>query len=301
MHKIEIPELNKVFDFPENGTEFTQQQFLFFSNLMLQYNANAITYDQFKNKLVYEFLLLKRIVAIENIENNIVIENIMHIGRLVDFYFIDQKVDGKIYKVVDMVLFVQLMPKIVSEGVTFYGPESAMINTVYGEYIQALNAFLDYSNTGKEMYLDKLIATIYRPEKKNSNPDNPTSDYTSDVRTPFNPHLTDHYSKKLTKIAPQVKNAVYLFFASCQHFIVNSDALDVGGGNSIDVTVLFKQTGGAGNVKGLGIVGTLYSIAETTVFGDVDKVAATNTYDIFAFLVEQHNKMENLKNSKKNA
>ena len=198
-----------------------------------------------------------------------------------------------------MVYYTQLLPKIKVDGVVFHGPDSALFNTVFGEYIQALTMFTDYSATANEDILDRLIATLYRPERAVNDPDDQEQEYSKDPRRKFNPELTDHYAQRLKKLSPNVKYAIYLFFASCQHFIANTTDLDIGGGNQLDISILFKKQAGAKTSKGLGMVGTLYSIAETKVFGNVKDVAGQNTYDVFAYLVDQNHKMEELKKKKK--
>lgn len=292
MHNIEIEGTKLLLQFPEDGTEFNRAQFLSLSRLMMLFNTKHISFDQFKVKLTYDFLNLKRSADISKEENQPIIENVAAIGRLAEPYFYEKKEEGKIIKVLNMVFYNQLLPTIKASGTVFHGPSSALFNTVYGEYSQALTAFLDYSKTGEESHLNTLIATLYRPKKWFYTLRRYFPGFTEDKRRAYNPNLTQHYAKKLKHLAPEVKHAIYLFFASCQHFIATSDALDIGGGNTIDISILFKKEIGTTTTKGLGIVGTLYSIAETKVFGDVEKVAKQGTYDVFAYLVDQHQKMK---------
>ena len=301
MHSIEIVGTKIVLQYPENGTEFNREQLLSFSRLMLLLNTDLITYDDFKVRLTYEFLNLRRSADLSLPENKEIVENVYLISQFVDAYFSEKREDGKAIRVVEMQFYNQVLPEVKIGNRTYYGPDSALLNTKYGEYIQALTAFVDFSKSGKGHFLDTLIATLYRPENPDNDPENPDTNYSADRRREFNPELTEHYARSLKNLNADEKHAIYLFFASCQHFIATNTSLDIGGGNTIDLSVLFKQEPGSNAVKSLGLVGTLYSIAESRVFGNVKEVAGQNTYDVLAYLVDQYHKMKKLKPKKKSA
>lgn len=298
MHKIEVVGTNLVLEYPETGLEFSRAQFLSFSRWVMLFNAKMISFDQFRVRLAYDFLNLKRTADTSNPENYPVLENVAQISRLAGAYFLEQREKGVTRKVIDMVFYQQLLPTVKAKGTIFHGPGSALLNTVYGEYLQALTAFIDYSRTGEEEQLDRMIATLYRPAKWFSGLRKYSDSFTEDRRRKFNPELTTHYTNKLKALAPEVKHAIYLFFASCQHFIATNKSLDIGGGNTIDLSMLFEKEDNTQG-KGLGMVGTLYSIAEIKVFGNVKEVANQNTYDVLAFLVGQKMKMKEQKEKAK--
>ncbi|UOB16576.1 hypothetical protein [Abyssalbus ytuae] len=300
MHSIEIADKKQTLYYPENGYEFTKNQFLAFSGLVFQFMGGTISFTRLKVKLTYAFLNMARTANTDKDENIPVVENIMRISELNESFFNETRIKGKIHKQVDMVFFNQLLPVIKIGFKKYYGPSSALTNTVYGEYIQALTAFNDYSRTGEQHYLDTLIATLYRPKKWFNRIRKYLSNYSSDARRKFNPSLSPLYAKKIAKLPLSEKWAIYLFFASCQHFIATNEALDIGGGNTINLTLLFNQESTVESSKGIGIVGTLYSLAETRVFGNVKETSEQNTYDVLAFLVNQIEKINELKRNQKN-
>lgn len=295
MHSYAIEETETVLDIPENGTEFDKRQFLELSRLMLLYNVQAIGFDQFKVKLVYKLLNMVRSADLDHADNEQVVENVLNLTRHVEPYFYDLKENGTVRKVLHMNFYRQLIPSIKVGRKKYFGPSDALFNTVYGEYIQSLNSFTDFSLTGDMSHLNRLLATLYRPAIKKKDG---AIKFRRDVREIFNPELTDRYAERMAKVPPDIKYAIYLYFASCQHFITTNTALDIGGGNTIDISVLYSGSGNNG-VKGLGMIGTLYSIAETNVFGNSEKVARQYTYDVLAYLVEQHRKMKELERQKK--
>ncbi|UOY07710.1 hypothetical protein L0P88_03965 [Muricauda sp. SCSIO 64092] len=301
MHKIEFIGSKLELEFPESGLEFNANQFLSFSRLAILMNAKIISFAQFKTRLVYEFLNLKRTVKKKSDHHMPVVENVLKISKLANKYFEAEKKGNETIQVIKMDFYRQLLPKISVNGHVFHGPSDALFNTVYGEFLQLHSLFNDYSSTGDEHVLDRMIATIYRPKKIAYGLRKLLPNYKSDIRKKFNPELTDFYAKKLNGLSPEVKHAIYLFVASCINFLINAEALDIGGGNQINIASLFRPTKSQGKGSGLGMVETLYSIAESKVFGTTEQVAQQNTIDVFAFLVSQKHKIEELQKKQKNA
>lgn len=295
MHTIEIPEKNLMLQFPESATEFTAPQLLAFAELVLGYQTNSIDYRTLKTHMVYRFLNLSRTADLTKDENAQIAENIYIISQLIDGYFTTGRQHGKEVTQIKMDFYVQLLPHISVGNQKFYGPTDALFNTVYGEYLQLTTLLHDFTESGDEAVLNQLIATIYRPKKQNFDEIKHLPDFDGDIRTKFNPHQTESYADTLAKLPYTTKYAIFLFVASCQHFIANNSALPIGGGNTIDLTILFQKDATPNKPNSLGMVGTLYSLAETKVFGDADQVAQKGTYDVLAFLVNQTQQYNDLK------
>lgn len=299
MHKIEITETGKVLEYPENGKEFTRDQFLGFVDLLVMYQGGVISFNELKVRLVYLLLNMKRVIDVSKSKNTLVLENINLIAKLNDgFFSLSGNSSNKI--VINMDFIINLLPSVYVGRNVYYGPSDALFNTVYGEYIQLTTHLNDFSNSRDESSLDSMIATIYRPKKRNYNKIKGLSSFDGDIRMVFNPSLTDYYKKDLKKLPYNTKYAIFLFVASCNHFIANNTALDIGGGNTINLSSLFsKSSVNSNNSNSLGMIDTLYSVAQTKVFGDVKDVAKQNTYDIFAFMISQKNEYEKNKSKSK--
>lgn len=295
MHTIQDIGTNTILLYPENGTEFSRENLIAFARLSFLYQCKKLTFHQLKVQLVYEFLNLNRIADTSKSENEQLIENINEISKLNNGFFINpMETDGVINRA-KMDFFMQRIPDIKVNSITFYGPQDALMNTVYGEYLQLLTHLSAFGRTADISELDKLIATIYRPKKPNYDEAKEQPDFDGDIRVEFNPNHTDTYAKQIANLGFDVKYAIFLFVASCQYFIANNHHLDIGNDNYIDLTLLFSQEPTDNSKEGLGMVGTLYNLAETNVFGDVRNVAKTNTYDILAFLVNQKMEYNKLK------
>lgn len=296
MHSIQIIETQTTLKFPEAAFEFTKQQVIAFAELALLYQSGTINYNTLKTRMVYRFLNMKRTANLTTDKNQQIVENIYNISKLIDNYFIDTRINAKPVKQIKMEFFAQKLPEIKVNNRVFYGPDDALFNTVYGEYLQLTTLLTEYTKNQEEHTLNQLIATIYRPQKPNYNTLKTHPDFDGDKRIKFNPALTPNYAIHIASLPYTIKYAIFLFVASSQHFIATNTALPIGGGNTIDLTILFQSTNTT-TTNSLGMVGTLYSLAETKVFGDVDKVAKKNTYDILAFLVNQTQQYNNLKNT----
>lgn len=300
MHKIEFTGSDIVLEYPESGLEFNAQQFVDFSGLVANYQSGTVDYHTFCIALTYKLLGLTVSAKIDDDQDSYRIsENLNTLSSFADAFFTTStNVSSDIFKVIAPLHYRQLLP-IVRVGLyRFYGPSDALTNTVYGEYCQLLNALHDYHDSGLIKDLDTVIATIYRPRKLGNALRKWSPGYDADPRRAFNPNLTQEYVRTLKRLPYDVKYAIYLYACSCQHFITNSTDLPIGGGATINIASLYTGTGST--TKSIGVLGTLYSLAETKVFGDVDKTAKQNTFDVLAFLVDQKNKIEEIKSYAKN-
>ena len=147
MHNIEVPEANITFQFPESALEFTREQTILFARLLLLYQSNQITFKQLQIHTTYHFLNLKRRADFTKAENNQVAENIYQISQFVKDYFNEVRENGETKHEVILDFHGQKVSDITIDNITFYGPNEALFNTVYGEYLQLLNHFTTFNNT----------------------------------------------------------------------------------------------------------------------------------------------------------
>lgn len=249
--------------------------------------------------LTYAMLNMKPKVKPSHPDYATIVDNINSISKLNEAFFRDDTIDGKKVKLFNMDFYEQKLPKVKVPGITFYGPTDALFNTVFAEYLDLVNYFNEYAISQDPNDLDLMVATIYRPKKPDYETISTTPEFDGDIRVKYNPNLTQHYAKQLTKLPFHVKHAIYLYVASCQHFITTNTALPIGSGNTIDLTILFEKKAVSSH-NNLGLVGSLFTIAETKVFGNVKEVGQHNTYDILAFMVDQtvqYNKLKSRSNA----
>lgn len=286
MHKVEFGNITR--DFPASISEMTPEQYRYFSFLEMNRQLGKISMEQLEVYFIYFVLNMVR-----TSDGLRVVENVTQLRELVRPYFTSQKIKGKNRAIVDLnflenplPLLTVKTPGLFSWGVKLHGPSAALENCTYEEvFIHAQNALLEFSATAEEEALDRLVAVLYRP-------------LVNGKRPKFDPEKAEDHLHLIKQLLPEVKFGVYLFFASCQKFITTSTALDIGGGNEVNIAQLFKPDPGQKKSKGIGPVGIIYSLAESGVFGSAKDTASQGMYDVLIRMVQLH---EQAKEMKKNA
>jgi len=105
----------------------------------------------------------------------------------------------------------QKIEKIRCVFVLLYGPHSALSNCSFWEFIKAEQYFLTYLEKKEEIWLDKLIATLYRPARENHNPM-----LVDDRRIPFNDIAIRNRIKQVSRIDHDTKLAIMMWFDGCR-------------------------------------------------------------------------------------
>ncbi len=291
MHTIEIGhKITKYY--PECIEEMTSQQYIEFVRLVILYQANQLTYTAFSLRLTYMFLDMERRININEHKNvDKILDNLQQLTALNNAFFEEQSSEnGKVVKVLNTDFIKNPLPEF--KHLNIKGPDDALVNTTFGEYVSALNAYIDYSNSGEESDLNVLVASLYRPICKQRQ-----KQHLDDIREPFHKDRINYYITKIKDLDFEYKYGIYLWFASCQKFIVTNTDLTLSGGVSVDLSSLFK---GTGNDKGIGMAGIIFDLAESNVFGTSDEVEQKPTYDVLVRMVQTKQQAEKLKRDVKN-
>ncbi|WP_378186892.1 hypothetical protein ACE939_00905 [Aquimarina sp. W85] len=286
MHKIEIPSKNTVIEFPEEISEMTVEQYIAFCSLILQFTNKEISYGELRVQLTYVLLNLIRKVDVskQNEQADAVSENVYRISQLMDCFFDTNEKDGKAFKTVKLDNIDNKIPSIEIQKHMYTGPADALTDLKFGQYIQALNAYIDYAKTKDEYYLNHLVATLYTA--KDEALDN---------------NSKDRKAALFSLVSLAQRYGVYLFFQGCQEWIATNRALDIGGGHTVDLSVLFiPSKNSESDGKSIGMLSAMYTLAESGVFGDMEKVANQNLYDALVYMVQKHNEVLKLKKNAKN-
>lgn len=296
MHTIELYTLKKVtkpmkkIQIPSDLDELTPEQYQYFLQLIGLAQSGVLDYTDIQTRMVYFILGMKhhpRIFNNKSINSDETREqicyNISTIADLLDFLFIieDHQGDRQFQPARTIHNF---FPKIKN----LYGPEDAFQNLSVIEYVHARDHFLNYAKTQEEKHLNNLVATLYRPKKWFHSIRKKMPSYDGQIRQKYNDNTVESRFKKVSKIAPELKFAVYLYFLECENFIKTS-TINVGG-SFIDLSVLFKSSDddGGGVSDDLGMLGILYKVAETGVFGNMEGASQTNLYDMLLKLYQNH-------------
>jgi hypothetical protein len=103
----------------------------------------------------------------------------------------------------------------------WYGPSDALANITFKEFIHTETNYFKYCETNNLQYLDKLIATLYRPKKHFNFLARYFNTYNADPRARFNDNLLTSRAKKIDTLDNNIKLAILYFYQGCRKFIIN--------------------------------------------------------------------------------
>jgi len=114
-------------------------------------------------------------------------------------------------------LFRQLIPSIKIKNETFYGPDDALTNVLFKEFIRCETYFSKFLKDNNPFHADCLIATLYRPQKKDYNPEDTAFD--GDRREIVNDFLIEKRAAKFAPMDPVTRQAILFFYEGCKFFL----------------------------------------------------------------------------------
>ena len=202
MHSIQIGD--QIVKYPSSISEMTERQFKAFAGLIFRYQTKEVSFVEFSVKLTYSLMNMKRTTDPNQHEQaSKIIENINAISKLNEDFFYEEEKKGKKYNVIKLDFVKNLIPKIKVGNQWYYGPSDALTNTEFGEYVTALNAYLDFSQTGDIADLDLLVSALYRPQTKNK------MHSFGDQRIAFDKNLVPFYRSQMASVSVEKKYAIY--------------------------------------------------------------------------------------------
>jgi hypothetical protein len=292
MHSLEIPGHKILKYYPSCPEELNEKQLESFIRNYTSFLNNEITGEQFRIRLAWDLLDLKKTVRYhkmvamkKTLQQQAVIDqihsNIYKISESLNSFFEDDVIDEKPVKVLRYNCIKQLLPKIAK----YYGPTDCMQDSSFWEYKEAHTAFVQYTKSQDEKDLFRLAAILYRPRKSFFSIRKILPFYDGRQRRALkpgsNPVAIEKRAKKMAKAPAWKIFYVYLFFSSVENYLLTGrPVID---GKQINLSVLYE---GTDNGENIGLTGILYSLAETNVFGDIDKTADAGLFDVIARLYQ---------------
>lgn len=294
MHTIEIPDIKFNKKIPAVIEELQRDEFIYFCELLLLYVEKKITAHDFKQRLAFKLLNIKitkdyfKLSKEQQMQVNV---NMFQLADLMDSFFEDKIVEGELKRALKINFIRNLIPSY--NGL--YGPKDALTDVIFREYREAHKSFVEFSINMNIEALNKLIAILYRPKKRFIFFKKLLRKWDGQHRIEFNPNLLEERIKKIAHWPFAVKYGIYLFYAGCEEFLKTGQPLI--DGNPVDLSILYNQDEKQQQEEpnGIGLAGILFSLAESNVFGDVEKTDNQNIYDIFLRLYQvviQNKKLE---------
>lgn len=114
-------------------------------------------------------------------------------------------------------LSTQKIEKLGGTSVLLHGPHAGLSNSTFWEYIKAEKYYLNYIKTQDKDWLNKLVATLYRPARK---------DYDKriheDIRLPLSDHGIKYHLREVEKTDLETKLAILKWFDSCRNMLAKN-------------------------------------------------------------------------------
>jgi len=98
------------------------------------------------------------------------------------------------------------IPKLKMRGKVRYAPADDLSNIGFGEWCFAYQFYTYFVQTGDVQFLNKLIATLYRPADADQKPGTPG--FKGDIRQPFNENLIDAQARALNDVEMRIRLAI---------------------------------------------------------------------------------------------
>ena len=278
MHTIEIPESGLTLYMPSDLSECDDRQYIEMSELIFRFQNGYLPYDEMKIQAVYKLLNLKAVPSFWESDEEDKLSNIYLISELVDNFF---EINEEGVKILKQFYVNNPVPSIKPIFTRYFGPSDGFMNITFGEYTDALRLFHDFYATGEIKLIYLLTAIFYREKtsfhffKKKSN------NYNGDIRRAYNSNLIEKRADKFKDAPFGFIYGTFLLFASFQKYLV--EAKIQWGGQELDLSILFdnKNSDSAPSViPGIGMDAIAFTLAESGAFGSLEKVRATNFWQI---------------------
>lgn len=263
MHLIEFGDKVKRY-LPEDLSECSDVQYIELSTLIYMFQTNQIDYNDFRIHALYKLLNMKRVKS--HVNDELKYSKIYQMSELIDSFF---ETNEEKQKVIKQYYIHNPIPKFRGAFRLFYGPDNDFENVTFGEYIDGLEAFINFDQTNEPDYLYELTAILYRKK---------SFSLKGFDREVYNKSSVKKRAKFFKNQHLGILYGVYLYFASFQKYITNAQVFVQG--NEIDLSILFDQKADKSELPGLGMKGALLSMAESGVYGDKNGVRKTLLWDV---------------------
>ena len=282
MHTLEIPDKKQIIDFPSEIDEMNQDQYLGYILLVLQYISGTIDANKFKTRLVQKLLDIRmsfKYSLMNNLDKGFCNAEIVRLSDLMDCFIEEYQKKGKPVKSFKLKSVRNFVPEILG----YHGPRDAFENLTYCEYRTAREYFRLFAENGEDNDLNHLVAVLYRPAKPGWFIRRYLHGSDGEIRVAFvsksNPLLLQRRVKRIAKVPFHIRYSVFLYFSGCEDFLKSGKP--VIDGIELDFSSLYKEKDSEDVSDGnVGLIGLLYSIAETGVFGTIEQTDNQNIWDI---------------------
>lgn len=263
--------------YPENWDELSRKQAIFIGKLLWYVGKGMFTVDQFRKLALDRFIgrSNRDIARRRPIEDQLTMwANEGILADTLDFFFhIEKQKDGR--------LKYEILPsgtrnwvKSFRRGLQkYHGPGDFLDGMVFAQFKDALTLANKFMETQEDVYLTRLLAVCYLPKGEK-----------------YNLRQSLLREKRFSRVKIGIRYACFLYLMGCMQTLRTD-----GGGPGIEIdgnrcrfSLVFSKRGGKNGKggKGIGLTGVLMTLAESGVFGDIEKTASANVWDVLVRLYQ---------------
>ncbi|AEV34149.1 hypothetical protein Oweho_3198 [Owenweeksia hongkongensis DSM 17368] len=263
MHKIEIPEAKLSIDFPENIYELKASQYHYYIQLVVMMSKGHISLVEFKVMWVYHLMNMKYTGKVSD-------EKMMALAQIMDltegFFTSHKQKDGSLAVSPITDCAINHCKSFHYNGRTYYGPADAIADLTIGQFLDGLSLANAYAQEQDIKYLQQLFVLMHKVRARGSRKSKPIT--TTLVNTLQEYHIY----------------GFFFFFQSALEFITTQD-VHLADGRVYNFSPLFS---GGNSGESVGPVAVLFDLAQSGLFGTIDKTKETLMMDSLIYLLDSH-------------
>ncbi|WP_288370325.1 hypothetical protein [uncultured Algoriphagus sp.] len=302
MNQIEIPERKIKLEVPAHWDEMTAVQARYCLKQAVLAASGIIDPEEARVRCLYYLLDIER--DSESVRKELLLtkrqreEKFSRIAllceELITFLFAD---NGKGQLEINYTPVLNHFPQVKAGKVVLYGPSHLLADLTFGELRAAVEEMQAYFDSRGEDQLSRMIACLYRPERKDWESWQRAENYDGRRREPFNRARIEDLALITARLGKVERTGILLWFSHSLQYIQSEDLMI--SGREINLSPLFPQPVQEDSEplrpdqRGAGWTGVLFQLAEQKVFGEVDKADRTGFFDILVYMYEKH--LENQK------
>jgi hypothetical protein len=269
MITLEIPETKRKIYFPEDLEECNGQQYAEACMLIYRYRHENLSYEDFRVEMVYKLLNLKKGKRkLDEEQKEDMLSNIYMLSTFVDSFF-EKDEEGRL--IIKQYYIKNHSPVIKDAFKKWYGPADEFNDIDFGQYIDALNVYSHLEKQPESDLMYKLMAIFYRQKGQK-----------------YSAQLAEKNVKHLKFIYFGRVYGFFLLFASFQNYLFSATVFYQG--QELDLSILFSEkeddTKYKSPIPGIGMLSIANQLAESGVYGPIEKVRRTNFWEIMLGLYD---------------
>lgn len=261
-NEIHIPDVGVTHYIPRELMYCDPVDFVHINELLFHLATKKIDYETFRIQAVSRIMKLSPGYPkkLNLVDRRAYYSNLYMISEFIDEFFIRNDGETQMLKL----SFVDNPIPVISPMFRkYYGPKDFLTDITFGQYLDAVNIYIDFVELKDVKLLYMLLAIFYGRKK-------------------YDPAKLTARARSFHKFPIGYAYGCFHLFGALQTYL-NSGKVYVEG-NEIDFSILYKEVKRKGDIKssipGLGMRGLALEIAESNIFGPYDKVRASNFLDI---------------------